>query len=364
MNSFFSSRHSAPAAKRAAFCLALGLLATLSAAAYTPEPYVPRPVPPPEKDAPYLLPDGSIYIPGNVLDAPFVDRLNEIFCRTHPGFRFTVNYSGTGGWNAVSAGKAAFGPNAKAMTPGNQKSFESRWGYPATEIQLGWDNNPTPDRLPPGKFPPGAWVNSVNPTPEVSLEQLNAILTVGNPKGDITHWGQIDYHDGPVGTHGGEWAFRSIHVYMAGVPLPVVNSMHSAMGGLQWSPRIEYLPSLEDVINAVATDPFGLGVTGWFPNDWGWDKQAEYQSKVRFLGLTDYNGRVSHGGIGDLSPLAGGMTLVVNKPPGKPLEPWIAEYMRLALSKDGQDIVASLVTSEGIIPLDPEQIPKELAKLK
>jgi len=337
--------------------------AALAASANAPEPYVPRPVPPPQKDAPYLLPDGSIYVPGNDLDRPFVDKFNELFARTHPGFRFTVDYSGTGGWNAVSAGKAAVGPDAKAMTFHDQESFASRWGYQATEIQVGWDNNPSPDRLPPGKFPPGAWVNYKNPTPEVSLEQLTQILTVGNPKGDITHWSQIDYHDGHVGSHGGEWAFRAIHVYMAAIPLPVIASMHSAMGGLQWSPRIEYMPTMEDVINAVANDPYAMGVTGWFPNDWGWDREAEYKTKVRFLGLTDNAGRVSHGGIGDLSPLAGGMMLVVNKPPGTALEPWIEEYMRLALSKDGQDIVASLVKSDGIIPLDSAQIPKELAKL-
>ena len=49
--------------------------------------------------------------------------------------------------------------------------------------------------------------------------------------------------------------------------------------------------------------------------------------------------------------------------PGKPLEPWMAEYMRLALSREGQDLLKSLAADNGYIPLTPAQVQTELAKL-
>ena len=36
-------------------------------------------------------------------------------------------------------------------------------------LQVGWDNTPDADHVPPGKFPPGVWINVKNPTPWVSM---------------------------------------------------------------------------------------------------------------------------------------------------------------------------------------------------
>jgi phosphate transport system substrate-binding protein len=114
----------------------------------------------------------------------------------------------------------------------------------------------------------------------------------------------------------------------------------------------------------VANDPFGIGFTGWFPPDEGWDRQADLRLKVKLLSLETNEKRISHGGPGDLYPLAGGIHIVVNRAPGKPLEPWLKEYLRLALSKEGQDIISSLTKSDGFIPLDPQDVARELAKLE
>jgi phosphate transport system substrate-binding protein len=54
---------------------------------------------------------------------------------------------------------------------------------------------------------------------------------------------------------------------------------------------------------------------------------------------------------------------MVNRAPGKPMEPWIREYLLLALSKDGQEIISSMTASDGFIALDPKDIPAELKKL-
>ena len=326
----------------------------------------PAPVPFP-RDAPYVLADGSIYIAGNDLVAPIVDGLNARFQKAHPEFRFTEHLFGSGlGLSGVTSCKSAIGPMARDATFQDKDAFTSRYGYPPTDILIGWDNTPDADHFPPGKFPPAVWVNSRNPVPSLTLREVAGIFTTGSPAGDITRWGQISGDEGAVGANGGDWAKREIHVYLPVLRgLPILSTTRFRLGGFPWSRRVEYLPMGEDVINAVANDPFGVGLIGWFPTDEGWDRQAELSGKVRLLPLAaDRDSRVSHGGVGDLYPLAGGIHLLVNRPPGRPLEPWLKAYLELALSPEGQALIASLTKSDGFIPLDPDDAARELAKLQ
>jgi phosphate transport system substrate-binding protein len=321
------------------------------------------------KSAEYVLPDGSIYIAGNDLVAPLLERVNAIFSATHPGFKFRTDLISSGVAVAgVSSGKSAFGPTGRDVTPFEKEAFSSRYGYEVTDVLVGWDNNPDVDHYPPfGKFPPGVWVNAKNPVPAISLDQLAGILTTGSPHGDIVRWSEIKFHEAPVGNNGADYAKREIHIYMPTLHgLPVVATTRDTLGkNLTWSPRVEYLPLLEDVINAVANDPFGIGLAGWFPTDEGWDRRSDLMSKVRLLPLQeDPDAKVSHGGQGDLYPLAGGIHFLINRQPGTPMEPWIKDYMELILSKEGQDILSDLTKTDGFLPLDPANVPRERAKLE
>jgi phosphate transport system substrate-binding protein len=135
------------------------------------------------KSAEYVLPDGSIYIAGNDLVAPLLDRIDAIFAAKHPGFKFKTDLISSGVAVAgVSSGKSAFGPTGRDVTPFEKESFSSRFGYEVTDVLVGWDNNPDVDHYPPfGKFPPGVWVNAKNPVPAISMEQLAGILLAGSP---------------------------------------------------------------------------------------------------------------------------------------------------------------------------------------
>ena len=332
------------------------------------EPYVPKAVAPPEH-APYLLPGGTIYIAGNDLAAPFLEKINALFLKAHPGFKFKMDPTSSGeSVAAVISGKSAFAATARDVNFIDKDAFQSLYGYPVTDILFGWDNTPDADHFPPnGKFPPAIWVNSKNPISALTLEQLTAILMTGSPHGDITRWGQISFDEAPLGNNGGDYAKREIHVYLPMLHgLPVLSTDRLRLGnGLPWTRRAEYLPLMEDVVNAVANDPFGIGMTGWFPGDEGWDRQTELGSKVRLLPLSKGDdSRISHGGPGDLYPLSGGLHLLINQPPGRPLEPWLKEYVRLVLSKDGQDILAFMTKTDGFIPLEPHEVAGELEKIK
>jgi len=331
------------------------------------KPFVPQRVAPPGREAKYVLADGSIYIAGNDLMVPYLERLNALFQQTHPGFKFKMDLYTSGlSVSGINSGKSAFGPIARDPSFQEIDAFASRHGYPPTDIQVGWDNTPDAEHVPPGKYPPGVWVNAKNPTPWLSLEDIAAIFTTGSGKGDFTFWGQLEGHEGPIGGNGADYFKREIHVYMPKLErLPILSTMRLVLGGLPWTPRAEHLPLVEDVINAVANDPFGIGLIGWWPTDEGWDRKVELGDKVRFLPLAaTKHSRPSFGRVGDLAPLAGGLRFMIDKVPGQPLDPWLKEYLRLALSKEGQELIASMTITNGFIPLNPKDVAKELAKLE
>jgi phosphate transport system substrate-binding protein len=59
-------------------------------------------------------------------------------------------------------------------------------------------------------------------------------------------------------------------------------------------------------------------------------------------------------------PLSRFVYIFVNRPPGQPLQPKVREFLKLVLSRQGQQVVAD----EGVyIPLQPDVVRAELAKL-
>jgi phosphate transport system substrate-binding protein len=359
-----------------AACLACGLLSAFPAACAAPaaaeidapplKPYVAKAVPLPGEDAKYVLPDGSILIAGNDLMVSYMEKLTALFRKSHPEFKFHMELQTSGlSVSGINSGKSALGPIARDVSFQEADAFTSRHGYPPTDVQVGWDNTPDAEHVPPGKYPPGVWVNVKNPTPWLTMEDIAGIFTTGTGKGDYTFWGQLEGHEGPIGGNGADYFKREIHAYMPKLErLPILATMRYVLGGAPWSRRIEHLPMMEDVINAVANDPFGIGLIGWWPTDEGWDRAAELGDKVRFLPLSwDKHSRLSHGRIGDVYPLAGGLRFVVDKAPGKPLDPWLKEFLTLALSRDGQALIASMTVSNGFVPIDPKDVPREMAKL-
>ncbi len=347
-------------------CFAVAATACLRpfarAAAEAPPAGVPFPA-----GAPYVRPDGSIYIAGNDIMRPLLERFNALFSKAHPEFRFTMDLYGSSlAMSGLTSGKSAFGPMAREASFRDEDAFASRYGYPVTDIRIGWDNNPSPDEFPGGKYPPGIWVNIANPLPSLTVREVVSIFTTGSPGGDTTYWNQISGDEGALGDHGGDWAHRAIHVYLPALRgMPILSTTRMKWGGFPWTRRAEFLPSTADVMDAVAQDPFGIGFVGWWPPDMGWERKAELGARVRWLPLAADEGTPpSRGRMGELSPLAGALHLMVNRAPGHPLEPWIKEYLRLVLSPKGQSIIAALTPVDGFLALSPDDAARQLAKLQ
>ena len=53
--------------------------------------------------------------------------------------------------------------------------------------------------------------------------------------------------------------------------------------------------------------------------------------------------------------------IYIRRTPGAPLDPFVREYLRLVLSREGQQAVAA--TPQAYLPLNPREAAAELAKL-
>ena len=313
--------------------------------------YQPAPVAVP-KDAPYVRPDGSIYIVGNDGMEEMLVKFNELFTQTHPGFKFTLLLKGSStGIGGLTAGISALAPMGREAWPTDLSGYREAFGYLPLDVRVGYDGYTRPQR----KNPPAIYVNAKNPLTGLTPEQITRIFTEGSPKGDITSWGQLGLKS--------EWAKRTIHLYGPRDEGSLATSLRvSTMDKQPFRHTYEALPKLADVIAAVAADPYGIGLVGFF--------DAAAVPEVRLVPLAEKDGgafvlpsydNVQNGRY----PYAPALHIYVNRAPGKPLDPFVKEYLRLVLSDEGQAIIAAQKDSdEGYVPLNSGAVATELAKLE
>jgi phosphate transport system substrate-binding protein len=113
-------------------------------------------------------------------------------------------------------------------------------------------------------------------------------------------------------------------------------------------------PGSASVVQGVTEDRFGIGYSG-----------IGYRtSGVKALQLADKDNAFFDGAYGNVTsgkyPLWRFLYLYVNKAPGKPLDPLVKEFVKLILSREGQEVVLK----DGYLPLSPAIVKEELAKLE
>lgn len=325
--------------------LALALLLASSLAAASPLRADPA--------QPYVNRDGSVAIVGNDGLEEVIVRLNALFTREHPDVRFSLRMEGSSaGMPALTAGATAFAPLTRDMWPGDQAAFRQVHGYDATPVRIGYNGH---GPRPPAKTPPAVYVHRDNPLAGLSMEQVGQIFTAGAPAGDIALWSQL-------GLTGG-WAPRRIHAYGLRDDGGFATGLRQARFGRRpFAASYEALATREDVIRAVAADRYGIAVLGWV-------NAAAISDQVRVLPLAARNGEPYYGPDkatvqAGRYPLAMPVQLYVNRAPGRPLDPLVKAYLQLALSPQGQAVIASQQDSEeGYLPLSESDLQAERGRL-
>src|SRR5258708_3759285 len=325
-----------------------GLLASCVVAVAAP--YQPRLVAVP-KDAPYVRPDGCVYIVGNDGMEDLLNKFNVLFIKTHPGIKFTMILKGSStGIGGLTAGGSPFAPMGREAWPTGVSGFREATRYEPFDVRGGHHGYPRPKH----KNPPALYVNAKNPLAGLTTAQIGRIFTTGAPGGDITHWSQLGLK--------GAWAQRAIHAYGPRDEGGLATSLrYTLMGKRAFRRDYEALPKLADVIAAVAADPFGIGLVGFF--------DSTEVPEVRVVPLaaeagTPFSQPSAENVQAGLYPLTPNLHINVNRPPGQPLDPLVKEYLRLVLSDEGQAMIAAEKDGdEGYLPLNPAAIAAELARL-
>jgi len=263
----------------------------------------------------------------------------ETFSRVYPNVKLQVEGKGSStAPPALIAGTAQFGPMSRQMKPTEIDEFEKKFGYKPTEIRTSYDAL-------------AVYVHRDNPLDKLTLQQVDAAFSKTRKRGapkDASTWGDLGLT--------GEWAARPISLYGR-------NSASGTYGFFKehvlkngdYKDTVKEQPGSASVVQGVTSDRYGMGYSG-----------IGYKtSGVKALGLAEKDGGTfSSGSYDDVVsgkyPLARYLYIYVNRAPGKPLDPLIHEFLKLVLSREGQEVVVK----DGYLPLTTEIVSQERKKIE
>jgi phosphate transport system substrate-binding protein len=273
----------------------------------------------------------------------------EDFQKLYPGIKIDMEAkaSGTAG-PALTNGTADLGPVAREMLPAEEQEFEKKFGYKPYAIRVAGGSYRTPGKTHAIAF----FVNEQNPIRQLSLTQIEAIYS---GTGKATKWGDVGAT--------GEWAGKPIHLWGLIRPNGIAHFLQDrALKGGEWKSEIEErttvgsLAALDATNQGVAKDPYAINYAGY----------GNVMPGVKAVALAAHDGGpYSQGTFQEVLeqkyPLSRVIYIYINRPPGKPIDPKVREFLKFALSATGQDDVVK----EGIfLPLPPSMVKEELAKLR
>jgi len=262
----------------------------------------------------------------------------ETYKRNYPNVNIQIQGAGSStAPPALIEGAANFGPMSRMMNAKEIEAFEKKYGYKPTPVPVAIDAL-------------AVYVNKDNPIKGLSITQVDAIMSATRKCGgaaDITTWGQVGMT--------GEWASRTIALYGR-------NSVSGTYGYFKenalckgdFKRNVAEQPGSASVVQSVTGQIGAIGYSG-----------IGYKtSGVRALALAKKDGEpfveadATHA-IDGTYPLARVLYVYVNKRPNQPLAPLEREFVKLVLSKQGQEVVIK----DGFVPMPAAMAAKALVDL-
>ena len=250
----------------------------------------------------------------------------EEFAKFYPNVNIQIQGAGSStAPTALTEGTANFGPMSRAMRDSEIQAFENRYGYKPLAIPVAVDLL-------------AVYVNKDNPIEGMTLQQVDAVFSVGRRCGadaDITRWGQLGL--------GGQWANRDFTLYSRNAVSGTYGYFkNNALCGGDFKPSINEQPGSASVVQGVSESLNGIGYSGI----------GYITSSVRAIPLAanegepfaEPNGANAANGT---YPLARFLYVYINKHPNRPLNTLEREFIRMVVSKEGQEVVAR----DGYVPI-------------
>ncbi len=262
----------------------------------------------------------------------------EQFKREYPNVNIQIQAAGSStAPPALTEGTSNIGPMSRKMKDKEIESFEKKFGYKPTAIRVAIDAL-------------AVFVHKDNPIKGLTVPQVDAVFSVTRKCGngeDINQWGQLGLT--------GSWQGRAIQLYGR-------NSVSGTYGyfkdhGLckgDFKSNVNEQPGSASVVQSVTTTVNSIGYSGI----------GYVTSGVKAVPLARKEGEAyidatPEKAITGEYPLSRFLYVYVNKHPNKPLAPLEREFLKLVLSKAGQEVVVK----DGYIPVPAKVVEAELKKL-
>jgi phosphate transport system substrate-binding protein len=262
----------------------------------------------------------------------------EEFKRQYPNVNIQVQAAGSStAPPALTEGTSNFGPMSREMTDKEIQAFETRHGYRPTAFRVAIDAL-------------AVYVHKDNPIQSMTISQVDSIFSVTRRCGgsEINNWGQLGLD--------GSWENKSIQLYgRNSVSGTYGYFKETALCSGDFKNTVNEQPGSASVVQSVTKSLNGIGYSGI----------GYITSGVRAVPLATEEGEepipadAEHSSNGSY-PLARHLFVYVNKKPDQDLPPLEMEFLKLVLSRQGQDIVAK----DGYVPLDVKQVEREIKKLQ
>lgn len=250
----------------------------------------------------------------------------EEFAKFYPNVNIQIQGAGSStAPPALAEGTANFGPMSRAMKSSEIEAFEAKHGYKPTAVPVAIDVL-------------AVYVNKDNPIKGLTIAQADAIFSAtrkcGNDK-DITRWGELGLT--------GSWANRDITMYSRNAVSGTYGYFKDvALCGGDFKASINEQPGSASVVQGVSESINGIGYSGI----------GYVTSGVRAVpmaikaGAEFFPADAAHALDGSY-PLSRTLFVYVNKHPNRKLDPMQAQFLKMVLSKQGQEVVVR----DGYIPL-------------
>lgn len=263
----------------------------------------------------------------------------EEFKRHYPNVNIQIQAAGSStAPPALTEGTSNIGPMSRKMKSNEEEAFEKKYGYKPTAIPVAIDAL-------------AVYVHKDNPIKGLTMAQVDAIFSVTRKCGyakDVAKWGDLGMT--------GAWESRTAQLFGR-------NSVSGTYGYFKehalckgdFKSNVNEQPGSASVVQSVSASINGVGYSG-----------IGYRtSGVKAVPLAEKDGApfveaTSDNAISGEYPLSRFLYVYVNKHPNKPLAPLEKEFVKMILSKVGQEVVIK----DGYVPLPSKVVEKQMALLK
>ena len=274
------------------------------------------------------------------------DTLNNLMTFWAEGFRklypnVNIQIEGKGSSTAPPAlieGTAQIGPMSREMKKSEIEAFEAKYGYKPLAVGVALDSL-------------AVYVNKDNPLEQLSLTQVDAIFSKTRKSGaaeEISTWGQVALT--------GEWTGKPMSLYGRNSASGTYGYFkENALAKGDFKNTVKEQPGSASVVLSITEDKAGIGYSG-----------IGYKtSGVKALALAKKDGETAYAPtyenvLAGKYPLGRMLYLYVGKQPNQPLPKMVEEFLKYALSKEGQEVVVK----DGYLPLPAAIAEKQLNLLK